>query len=96
MAGYNVAVVGATGAVGQEMLAILEERRFPVKSLRLLASKRSVGKSFPFFGDSVGVQELSRNSFRGIEIALFSAGAERSKQFAPAAVKSRRATERSP
>ncbi len=87
MAEYHVAVVGATGAVGQEMLSILRERRFPVKSLRLLASKRSVGKSFPFRGDSVEVQELKRNSFRGIDIALFSAGADRSKQFAPAAVK---------
>jgi len=87
MAGYNVAVVGATGAVGQEMLSILQERKFPVKSLRLLASKRSVGKSFPFRGESVEVQELKRNSFRGIDIALFSAGGDRSKQFAPAAVK---------
>jgi aspartate-semialdehyde dehydrogenase len=87
MAGYHVAVVGATGAVGQEMLAILQERKFPVKSLRLLASKRSVGKSFPFKGESIEVQELKRNSFRGIDIALFSAGADRSKQFAPAAVK---------
>ena len=87
MAGYHVAVVGATGAVGQEMLSILQERKFPVKSLRLLASKRSVGKSFPFHGESVEVQELKRNSFRGIDIALFSAGADRSRQFAPAAVK---------
>jgi len=87
MAGYHVAVVGATGAVGQEMLSILQERKFPVKSLRLLASKRSVGKPFPFRGESVEVQELKRNSFRGIDIALFSAGGDRSKQFAPAAVK---------
>ena len=87
MAGYHVAVVGATGAVGQEMLSILEERRFPVKTLRLLASKRSVGKFFSFRGEAVAVQELKRSSFRGIDIALFSAGADRSKQFAPAAVK---------
>lgn len=87
MAGYHVAVVGATGAVGQEMLSILQERKFPLKSLRLLASKRSVGKTFPFRGESVGVEELTRSSFRGIDIALFSAGADRSKQFAPAAVK---------
>jgi len=87
MAGYNVAVVGATGAVGQEMLSILQERKFPVKSIRLLASKRSVGKSFLFRGNSVEVEELKRNSFRGIDIALFSAGGDRSKQFAPAAVK---------
>jgi aspartate-semialdehyde dehydrogenase len=87
MAGYHVAVVGATGAVGQEMLSILEERRFPVKSLRLLASKRSVGKTFPFRETSLAVEELKGNSFRGIDIALFSAGADRSKRFAPAAVK---------
>jgi aspartate-semialdehyde dehydrogenase len=87
MAGFHVAVVGATGAVGQEMLAILEERKFPVKSLRLLASERSVGKVFSFRGQSVEVQELKRTSFRGIDLALFSAGADRSKQFAPAAVK---------
>jgi aspartate-semialdehyde dehydrogenase len=87
MAGYHVAVVGATGAVGQEMLSILQEREFPVRSLRLLASQRSVGKSFPFSGNLVEVQELKRSSFRGIDIALFSAGAERSKAFAPAAVK---------
>ncbi len=87
MAGYNVAVVGATGAVGQEMLSILEERKFPVKSLRLLASKRSIGKSFPFRGKPVEVLELKRTAFKGIDIALFSAGGDRSKQFAPAAVK---------
>jgi aspartate-semialdehyde dehydrogenase len=87
MAGVHVAVVGATGAVGQEMLAILQERDFPVRSIRLLASKRSIGKSFSFRDDSVGVQELTRNAFRGIDLALFSAGADRSKQFAPYAVK---------
>lgn len=87
MAGYQVAVVGATGAVGQEMLAILQERNFPVKALRLLASKRSVGKSFPFRGERLEVEELTPKAFRGIDIALFSAGADRSKAFAPAAVK---------
>ncbi len=87
MSGYRVAVVGATGAVGQEMLAILQERKFPVKALRLLASKRSVGKSLSFRGERLEVEELTLNAFRGIDIALFSAGADRSKAFAPAAVK---------
>jgi len=83
---YKVAVAGATGAVGQEMLKILEERKFPVKDLRLLASKRSVGKRFSFSGEPVPIEELTPSSFRGIEIALFSAGADRSRQFVPDAV----------
>jgi len=86
MPGYHVAVAGATGAVGQEMLSILQERDFPVKSLRLLASKRSLGKSFPFRGESLPVEELTSDSFRGVDIALFSAGADRSKSFAKLAV----------
>ena len=87
MAGYHVAIAGATGAVGQEMLSILHEREFPVRSLRLLASRRSVGKTFSFRGESVPVQELTPKSFRGIELALFSAGGDRSKTFARHAVK---------
>jgi aspartate-semialdehyde dehydrogenase len=87
MAGYHVAVAGATGAVGQEMLAILQERHFPVKTLRLLASKRSVGKPFTFQGETLQVQELTTRSFRGVDIALFSAGADRSREFGPAAVR---------
>jgi aspartate-semialdehyde dehydrogenase len=83
---YNVAVVGATGAVGQEFLAILEERDFPVGELRALASSRSVGSTVEFKGESVAVQELTHDSFAGIDIALFSAGASRAKEFAPAAV----------
>jgi aspartate-semialdehyde dehydrogenase len=86
MAG-NVAVVGVTGAVGQEFLAILEERRFPFKTLRVLASSRSAGKKVPFMGKEYTVEELTQNSFKGINIALFSAGASRSREFAPAAVK---------
>jgi aspartate-semialdehyde dehydrogenase len=86
MSGYNVALAGATGAVGQEMLAILQERDFPVRSLRLLASRRSVGRTFPFRGESLVVQELTKDSFRGVDIALFSAGADRSKSFARHAV----------
>ncbi len=83
----NVAVVGVTGAVGQEFLAILEERKFPFKSLRVLASSRSAGKKVPFKGKEYTVEELTQNSFKGINIALFSAGASRSREFASAAVK---------
>lgn len=85
---YSVAVVGATGAVGQEMMRTLEKRGFPVGELRLLASARSVGKKFLFKGEEYAVQELTENSFKGIEIALFSAGGGISKKFAPFAVKS--------
>lgn len=85
---YNVAIVGATGAVGNEMLSILEERKFPVDELRLLASSRSIGKSLEYFGKEHPVDELKEPSFEGVDIALFSAGASRSKTFAPAAVKS--------
>jgi len=85
--GYNVAVVGATGAVGKEMIKILEERSFPVKNLKLLASARSAGKKLKFKGEEITVEELKPESFEGIDIALFSAGGERSKQFAPEAVK---------
>ena len=81
----NVAVVGATGAVGNEMIKTLEQRNFPVKNLRLLASKRSVGKKLKFHGEEIPVEELKEDSFEGIEIALFSAGASVSKQFAPLA-----------
>jgi len=83
-----VAVAGATGAVGTEMLRVLECRRFPVKRLVALASARSVGKSVRFAGEEVPVAELRQDSFRGVELALFSAGAARSREFAPAAVAS--------
>ena len=86
--GVNVAVVGATGAVGKEMIDILEERNFPVDELRLLASKRSQGKKIKFQGKDVTVEELNKNSFEGIDIGLFSAGGDLSKEFAPIAVKS--------
>ena len=82
-----MAVVGATGAVGAEMLATLENRNFPVRGIKLLASHRSVGKKLKFRGEDVPVDELAAGSFKGVEIALFSAGASRSKEFAPAAVK---------
>ncbi len=85
--GFNVAVVGATGAVGQQMIKVLEDRKFPVRELRLLASHRSVGKSVSFAGRQIAVQELTPNSFEGIQIGLFSAGAAISKEFAPYALK---------
>ena len=83
----HVAVVGATGAVGVEMIKTLEKRNFPVKQLTLLASARSAGKSLPFRGQQVAVQELKADSFAGIDIALFSAGGSISKEFAPIAAK---------
>ncbi len=85
---YGVAVAGATGAVGREMIEILEERQFPVSELTLLASERSEGERVEFNGKNVVVRKLTRDSFTGVDIALFSAGAERSLEFAPAAVAS--------
>ena len=85
----NVAIVGATGAVGLEMLKIFEERQFPVKDIRLFASGRSKGKKLKFKGADIKVEDLSRSRFRGIEIALFSAGADRSLEFAPKFVKAK-------
>lgn len=83
----HVAIVGATGAVGIEMMKTLEKRNFPVGKLSLLASARSAGKTLPFMGEEVPVQELKDSSFAGVDLALFSAGASISKQFAPPAVK---------
>ena len=83
----NVAVVGATGAVGVEMIETLEKRNFPVGTLTLLASARSVGKKMKFRGTEIAVQELTADSFKGIDIALFSAGGGISREFAPAAVR---------
>ena len=85
---YNVAVAGATGAVGRKMLEILEERKFPVATLKALASAKSVGQTITFNGGPVTVEELNENSFEGVDISLFSAGASVSRQFAPSAVKS--------
>jgi len=84
----HVAVVGATGAVGIEMIRTLERRQFPVRRLTLLASARSVGKPLTFRGQTVQVQELREDSFEGIDLALFSAGGSISKRFAPLAVQS--------
>lgn len=84
---YTVAVVGATGAVGVEMIKVLERRNFPVGKLVLLASARSAGKTLPFHGKPVTVEELTEDSFAGVDIALFSAGSGISRKFAPLAVK---------
>ncbi|MBI3324783.1 MAG: aspartate-semialdehyde dehydrogenase [Candidatus Omnitrophica bacterium] len=84
---YTVAVVGATGAVGTEMLRVLEERRFPVGKLRLLASERSTGRQLAFNGSRHRVEPLQKRSFDGVDVALFSAGAARSLAFGPEAVK---------
>src|SRR3954469_17953679 len=83
----HVAVVGATGAVGIEMIKTLEKRNFPVGKLTLLASARSVGKTLKFRGEEIAIQELTKDSFAGIDIALFSAGGSISKEFAPIAAK---------
>jgi aspartate-semialdehyde dehydrogenase len=82
----NVAIVGATGAVGQEFLTVLAERNFPIKNLRLLASGRSAGKKIEFLGKTYVVEETTRHSFKDLQIAFFSAGGSISKEFAPAAV----------
>ena len=85
---YNVAVAGATGAVGIEMIKTLEQRDFPVKNLRLLASSRSVGKKLTYKGTEIAVEELTEKSFKDIDIALFSAGGGISKQFRQSVVDS--------
>ncbi|MCK5172451.1 MAG: aspartate-semialdehyde dehydrogenase, partial [Planctomycetes bacterium] len=84
--GKNVAIAGVTGAVGQEFLGILAERDFPIDSLKMLASHRSVGKKIAFKGKEYTVEELGAGSFERVDIALFSAGGARSKEFASAAV----------
>jgi len=84
---YSVAVVGATGAVGNEMIRILEERGFPVGELKLLASERSLGKSLEYKGKDIPVEVLDENSFSGVQIGLFSAGGNISEKYAPIAAK---------
>ena len=85
---YVVAVAGATGAVGREMVGILEQRDFPVETLKPLASERSVGKTVRFRGREVPVEVLDENAFQGVDLAVFSAGAGPSRRFAPIAAKS--------
>jgi aspartate-semialdehyde dehydrogenase len=84
---YRVAVVGATGAVGQQMVACLEERNFPVARLVPLASERSLGKTVTFLGKEISVEVLNEDSFDGVEIALFSAGGGISKEYGPIAAR---------
>jgi aspartate-semialdehyde dehydrogenase len=83
----NVAVAGATGAVGNQMISCLEEADFPVQSIKLLASARSVGRKLRFKGDLIAVEELKEDSFKGMDIALFSAGGGTSERYAPHAAK---------
>ncbi len=83
---YNVAILGATGAVGQEFLDLLAERNFPINNLRLLASSRSAGKTIDFMGKTLTIEEATENSFADIDIALF-AGGSVGKELAPHAVK---------
>jgi len=83
----NVAIMGATGAVGSEFLQILEQRSFQMDSLKLLASSRSAGRKLPFAGGELTVEELTEDSFEGVDLVLASAGGSISQQFAPAAVK---------
>ncbi len=85
--GIKVAIMGATGAVGSELLDILAERKFPVGELRLLASARSAGKTLKYQDDDIKVQELTHDSFKGIDLVLASAGGKISKEYAPSAVK---------
>ena len=85
--GLRVAVAGATGAVGREMLRILEERAFPAQEVVALASERSEGKALPYRGGEIRVGRLAHGAFEGVDLALFSAGAPRSLEFAPSAVK---------
>ncbi|MGH7254489.1 MAG: aspartate-semialdehyde dehydrogenase, partial [Nitrospirales bacterium] len=85
-AGYTVAVVGATGAVGAEMIEVLEERKFPVDRLVPLASARSAGGIVSFHGAEIPIQVLTKESFQGVDVALFSAGSDVSKAYAPLAV----------
>ena len=82
---FNVAVAGATGAVGQTMIKVLEERDFPVGEIRFLASERSEGKELSFKAEKVRVRKLDHDSFDGVDIAIFSAGGDRSLTFAPSA-----------
>ena len=83
MSGLRVAVAGATGAVGREILSILAQRKFPASEVIPLASERSEGSKIPFAGGELTVRRLGHDSFEGVQLALFSAGASRSLEFAP-------------
>jgi aspartate-semialdehyde dehydrogenase len=88
MGAYHIAVVGATGAAGSELLRVLERRNFPMASLRPIGSARSVGKSVRFCGESIAVEKLSHESFQNIDIAFFSAGGDVSREYVPIACQS--------
>ena len=81
---YNVGILGATGAVGREMMKVLEERNFPIDELRLLASARSAGKQLSFRGEGITIQEASEDAFKGLDIVLGAAENDIAKRFAPA------------
>ena len=83
----NVAILGVTGAVGQEFIKLLEERKFPLTNLKVLASKRSAGKNIKFRDDDLTVEELTHDSFSNIDLVLSSAGGKISKEYVPSAVK---------
>ncbi|WP_277290703.1 aspartate-semialdehyde dehydrogenase [Streptococcus orisratti] len=85
--GYTVAIVGATGAVGTQMIKMLEESTLPIDRVRLLASERSAGKTLPFNGQEIVIEETTESAFEGVDIALFSAGGSTSAKYAPYAVK---------
>ncbi len=87
LSGLKVAVVGATGAVGQTTLRLLRERKFPVRELRAFASERSVGKTVKFGDESIAIEIVGADSFKGVDFAFFSAGSSQSREFAPLAVK---------
>ena len=87
MKGFKVAIVGATGMVGQEFIKVLEQREFPMSTTRLFASDRSAGKKLKVNGNEIEVEETSPDSFKGMDLALFSAGADISKQFSPLAAR---------
>ena len=82
---YHIAVVGASGAVGAEIFRVLERRNFPVAAIKALGSERSAGKNITALGKAIPVEKLTRDSFRGIDLALFSAGAAVAREFAPLA-----------
>ena len=84
--GFNLAIVGATGAVGAELLQLLEQREFPLRGIKLLASPKSAGKVLKFKGEEIAVETVSHEAFRGVDLALFSAGAGTSREYARAAV----------
>ncbi len=84
---FNVAVAGATGAVGNQMIACLEERDFPIKNLKLLATARSAGRKLRFKGEEIPVEELTEESFSGVDIGIFSAGGATSQEYAPVAAR---------